>query len=111
MVILVTGGRDFNNVELIRTVLHSFNIGEVLVGDCPTGVDKWVRDWTTDYGIPCQVYKADWEREGKKAGPLRNQWMVDEEPDICLVFPGGRGTSDCANRAKKAGIPVLRVEI
>lgn len=52
---------------------------------------------------------ADWSL-GKKAGPLRNQRMIDMKPDKLLRFPGGRGTADCERRARAAGIEVVMVE-
>ncbi len=49
---------------------------------------------------------AQWTK-GKKAGPLRNQQMLDEfHPDLVLAFPIGesKGTRDMIRRAEKAGI-------
>lgn len=44
---------------------------------------------------------------GKAAGPIRNQRMLDEgKPDLVVAFPGGRGTADMVRRAKAAGVPV-----
>lgn len=57
-------------------------------------------------------YPADWEKHGKRAGPIRNQEMVDLGADVCLAFfkngAVNRGTSDCVRRAEKAGIPVRK---
>jgi hypothetical protein len=48
--------------------------------------------------------------QGKAAGPIRNQRMIDEgKPDLVIAFPGGRGTADMVSRAKKAGIPVQEI--
>ena len=49
--------------------------------------------------------KADWKKLGKKAGPLRNQKMVDRADGIVL-FPGGVGTTDVATRAREKGIRI-----
>lgn len=36
--------------------------------------------------------------------------MIDEEqPDLGVAFPGGRGTADMARRARKAGVRVVEV--
>jgi hypothetical protein len=62
------------------------------------------RGWTI------QERPADWKRYGLKAGGVRNQQMIDEQPrmDILVAAPdsGSRGTYDCMRRAKAAGIPV-----
>jgi len=56
---------------------------------------------------------ADWDQYGKKAGGIRNTWMLDDlEPgelvDVLLAFPlaGSIGTWDCIRKAKARGIPI-----
>src|SRR5262249_16770583 len=52
------------------------------------------------YGLP----QGEWDELGKKAGPLRNQRMLDEgKPDLVVAFPGGGGTKDMVRRAVQAG--------
>lgn len=66
-------------------------------------------EWATARGLQVQTYPADWKRLGRKAGPLRNQQMLDEfKPELVLAFPGGRGTEDMMARAVRAGVPVVR---
>lgn len=73
------------------------------------GVDSIAKNtWNLHrrYDIP---FKANWHQYGKRAGPIRNQQMVDAEPQICLAFPSieSVGTWDAAQRAKNAGIRVF----
>jgi len=116
MRIIVTGGRDYKDDLMVYHILSSLGPTVLGVGDCPTGVDSFVRHWVnrldSDGRKPVfTVYKADWEKFGKAAGPIRNGDMIrDMAPWFCLAFPGGKGTEDCVNQCKKAGIPVLRVE-
>jgi len=35
--------------------------------------------------------------------------MADAGADLCIAFPGGRGTADMVRRARAAGIPVRSV--
>jgi hypothetical protein len=54
---------------------------------------------------------ADWSI-GRKAGPIRNQRMLDEHaPDLVVAFPGGRGTADMVRRARKSGVEVAKIGI
>jgi len=58
---------------------------------------------------PVEVYRADWKTHGKKAGPIRNQLMLDVgTPDLVLAYPSTRfaskGTMDMVERARKAGV-------
>jgi hypothetical protein len=49
---------------------------------------------------------ARWEQYGKRAGPLRNEEMIQSGADLVIAFAGGAGTADCVRRARRAGIPV-----
>lgn len=57
-----------------------------------------------------RLVAADWANLGRKAGIVRNQEMVRDGADLCLVFlmsgAENRGTKDCWSRAERAGIPV-----
>jgi predicted solute-binding protein len=67
--------------------------------------------WAKAEGVPCEVYQADWARLGRKAGPIRNQRMLDEaKPDVVIAFPGGRGTADMLRRTRQAGVEVIEVK-
>lgn len=50
---------------------------------------------------------ANWEAFGAAAGPVRNRWMLDLEPDLVIAFPGGKGTKNMIEQAKKRGVPVM----
>jgi hypothetical protein len=110
MTVLVCGGRDFNDATLLDTVLSQAHPGHVIHGGA-RGADRMAGAWATARGIAVTVYPADWKGHGKSAGPRRNQHMLDSEPGITQViaFPGGRGTADMVERAKRKGIPVLEI--
>jgi len=74
------------------------------------GADRWAGIWADKRGVPADVFAADWSL-GPRAGPERNQRMVDQRPDAAVRFPGGRGTADCAHRCKVAGIPIYEVTV
>lgn len=76
------------------------------------GADELGFDWAISRGVVTERYRADWDKFGKSAGPIRNQQMLTKGvPDLVIAFPGGVGTADMINRAEKAGIPVKRVTI
>lgn len=89
--------------------LKIYNQPIILVGDA-SGVDYMTKIVCNYIGISFIEYKADWDKHGKSAGPIRNQEMIDQEPDLVLAFPGGRGTADCVRRAKKAKIKVIELK-
>lgn len=75
------------------------------------GADELADQWAAHRGIPVERFPADWKGRGRKAGPERNQRMIDQgHPDLVVAFPGGDGTADMMRRARAAGIEVIEVE-
>jgi hypothetical protein len=109
MKVLVTGSRNFPDESKVHMALDVWADGYVVVGDCPTGADKFARQWCDSKGVECEVHYADWDAHGRAAGPIRNQVMIDAKPDLVIAFYHGdsRGTRDCVRRALIARIPVL----
>lgn len=80
----------------------------VIIHGAAAGADRHAGRWAAKHGIQTMPFPADWSL-GPRAGPLRNQRMIDEgEPDLVVAFPGGRGTADMVRRAKAAGIEVIQ---
>ena len=108
--ILITGSRNWENyglVQYVLTDLYAKNPSAVLVsGNCPSGADAMCERMWCSLGGKVERHPADWSL-GRKAGPLRNQQMVDLGADLCVAFRRGdsRGTTHCANAATLAGIP------
>lgn len=74
-----------------------------------------MRQWCKARGIACPGrFRPDWEAAlrltGRReaAGPMRNRKMAEEHPDLCLAFPGHRGTQSAVYEARRAGVPVIR---
>lgn len=122
MKILFTGGRNFQNRGAVKRLLLGLDkvlawqydpdihgTMEFIVGDAP-GWDTFIKEEAEELGFVVKVFEANWKKIGPGAGPLRNQAMVDYGADLCIAGPGGPGTQDCTNRARLAGIPVLRLE-
>lgn len=60
-------------------------------------------------GVPLVTYPALW-KQGKKAGPIRNAFMLkDSRPDVLVKFPGGAGTANMVLLAFHAGLRVIEV--
>lgn len=125
-VLLITGGRDFcesvtskgeprdrdlymDERRALGFALDYISPSGVIVGDA-SGADRWAKIWCERRGVPFREFKADWSKGGR-GGPERNQKMVDEKPDKCVRFPGGRGTADCAARCERAGIEIFEVRV
>lgn len=115
MRVLVCGGRRYMDTAecfgLLDQVHAETPVTLVLHGAC-SGADMMGERWAYRHRIPSQAFFARWAEEGRRAGPLRNQRMLDEgKPDVVVVLPGGRGTADMVRRAKGAGVPIRELDL
>lgn len=129
MKVVVTGSRAVDDPVPVREWLQAMyraqQITEVVVGDCPTGADKYVLDWCNSNCVPCKVFKANWEKYHTTAGPIRNRKMYEyamSNPGMCSELCHGgwvllafykrgkpnKGTSHCRNLFKTQ-IPIVEV--
>jgi len=108
-VVLVCGGRAFTDADTVDRWLSMLKTRpSLIVHGGAGGVDTLAHLWAKENGIDVRPYPADWSKLGPKAGPVRNQRMLDEgKPNLVLAFEGGRGTADMVRRARKAGVPVI----
>src|SRR5690348_8049554 len=114
MRVLVCGGRDFTDQVLLEAMLdrlHHARVFTVLIEGDARGADRMAGAWAEARGIAQEVFKADWDGLGAKAGPIRNQQMLDQgRPDLVVAFPGAGGTEHMKRIARAAGIEVVEVE-
>lgn len=116
--LLVSGGRDFDDVDFIVEHLSNLHLSKkitTLVNGGAKGVDTIARMWAEEVGgIEIKNYPvtdSDWKRLGKSAGIQRNSEMLEKEkPDGVFCFPGGKGTEDMFNRAYHNNIELWKSE-
>jgi hypothetical protein len=113
--IVVTGGRDYRNRPYLFGMLdahtHHFNPIRVAHGGA-TGADALANEWAESRGHEIVVYHAEWDKYGRRAGPIRNKKMLEaEQPDYVIAFQGGRGTSDCVSQARRLGLRVVDLRV
>ena len=78
-----------------------------------TGVDLAAKEWARKTpGLERYECKADWDRIGPAAGPIRNSRMLEWKPDLVIAFPGPKsvGTWDMVRKAKAAGVETIVFE-
>lgn len=123
MRVLVCGGRDLDRTAawnwLERNAkdeisfalgVSTFSIDTLIHGDA-RGADQGGADWGRSEHAKVIAFPADWRKYGKRAGPIRNQRMIDEgKPDVVIALPGGKGTANMVALAQASGIPVIRGE-
>lgn len=85
-----------------------------IISGAAKGADTAAVDWAVINWCKFTEFPAKWDLYGRRAGPIRNQQMLDEgKPDLVVAFlaPDSRGTKDMIKRAQKAGVEVLVVDI
>jgi len=113
MKLAIVGSRTFNDYELLTSELADLanSVSEVVSGGSK-GADLLAEKWAMSQSIPLKIFKANWERYGRSAGPQRNREIVDYS-DHCVAFWDGKskGTLYTINLFKKHNKPVKIVRI
>lgn len=82
----------------------------VIIHGAARGADQCAGTWARKR-LVCEIaVPANWSGHGMAAGPIRNQRMLLDEPDLVLAFPGGKGTAHMVKIAREAGIRVLELK-
>ena len=119
--VLVTGSRTWVDLDSVWRILDGLLLPErgtlssgneiVIVHGAANGADALAMQWADarrdDGWLVCdEPHPADWVSHGRKAGILRNLYMVGLGADLCLAFirDNSRGATHCATTAHMAGI-------
>lgn len=109
--LLVSGSRTITNRENVFLSIE-YMVDAMLYGEDVTiiegganGVDALAREFAIEHNIPYEEHPADWEKNGRSAGYIRNVEMV-KEADIALIIWDGksRGTAHMMKMCEKNGV-------
>ncbi len=112
--ILICGGRDYKDYDRLEDELHKLWRAEgnyIIIHGCAPGADSLAGRYAKQYNNSVEEYPADWDKYGRRAGPLRNIQMLEEgRPDLVVAFPGSRGTAHMIRIAQEAGVEVIKID-
>ena len=103
MKVLVCGGRDFKDRELVFEFLdnaHRENFFTHVIHGGARGADSLADEWARSRGIQPVRCDALWDTKAMSAGPIRNHRMLELGPDMVIAFPGGSGTKHMVESAR-----------
>jgi len=106
--VLIYGSRTWLNHAPIRAFADSLPSDATVVTGGAAGADHIGFLAAKARGLHCEVYPADWKTYGRRAGPIRNQEMLDHGLTRARGFRcsgESRGTDDMTRRLEAAGIP------
>ena len=89
MRVIIAGSRHIWNYAMLESAIEEsgFDITSVVCGMAP-GADCVGWAWAHINGIPIDEQPADWDRYGKRAGPLRNVAMAARADALILLWDG-----------------------
>jgi hypothetical protein len=101
MKVAVVGSRNFQDYDLLKQILAEYEITEIVSGGAK-GADSLGEKYAKEHNLPIEIFKPDWKRLGRGAGPARNKTIV-ENADFVIAFWDGvsKGTQSSINIAKK----------
>ena len=109
MKVLITGSRNWSDKEAIEGAIARVNPDIIIEGGA-SGADAIAREYAQRRSIKVIEVKADWDKYGKQAGPIRNSAMIAMKPDLVLAFSKdlskNKGTSDTVKKAIAENIKV-----
>ena len=80
MKVIIAGGRDFKDYDLLKKICNHMlsQSKEVeIVSGCAKGADSLGEQYAIDMGYRCSKFPADWEKYGRAAGFKRNSEMAN----------------------------------
>lgn len=115
--VIIAGSRTFNGYEFlvkkVQSVLSlSNNTNEkiIIVSGGANGADKLGERFAKEFGYELEVYKADWEKYGKRAGYVRNEEMAKVSQQLIAFHDGkSKGTLHMIGIARKMSLDVCVV--
>lgn len=111
MKIAVIGSRTFNDYNLLKKELDSFNINQIISGGAK-GADSLAEKYAKSNEIKTLIFKPDWKRYGRGAGFIRNKLII-ENCDYVIAFwdKKSKGTKNSLGIAEKLKIGIKIIEI
>lgn len=91
MKVIIAGGRDFNDYDLLcrkaDKILSKQSEIEIVSGTAK-GADKLGECYAVERGYPVKRFIPDWNFFGKKAGFIRNEEMGEYADALILFWDG-----------------------
>ncbi|MGE4403696.1 MAG: SLOG family protein [Desulfobulbus sp.] len=115
MRIIIAGSRTVSEMDVRMALQRCFWTGFVtaVVSGTATGADQYGEAWAEENQIDVCRFPAEWEKYGKRAGPMRNKVMSENAEGLIAVWDGqSRGTYSMIDLARKRGlrITILRTD-
>ncbi|MEA3387395.1 MAG: SLOG family protein [Patescibacteria group bacterium] len=104
---IIAGGRDFQDKEMMNSILNNKNISQVVSG-CAKGADFLGEIWAKENKKSIKYFPANWDTYGKRAGFKRNEDMA-HYAECAIIFWDGKskGSKHMIDYMKKLKKPCV----
>ena len=114
MRLIIAGGRDFDNYDLLCNEVTKF-IGEevdvTIISGLARGADTLACRFAQELGFPLEGFAAEWDKYGRSAGIRRNKYMAKHADALSAFWDGeSRGTQHMIDYAWERGLRVKVVQ-
>lgn len=110
MKVIIAGGREFNNYELLKrkcdSILSKTDSPEIVSGKVK-GADSLGELYAKENKLKVHEFSANWNMHGRAAGPIRNEEMGKFSDSLIAFWDGkSKGTKHMIDYMKSLGKPV-----
>src|SRR5690242_12253735 len=109
MRIIVAGSRSAEEAQVHTALRRCRWIGfsSAIVSVTAKGADLFGEKWAETRGLHVIRCPAEWEKYGRRAGPMRNATMAERAEGLVAVWDGASaGTKNMIETAEKRGLRV-----
>jgi predicted Rossmann fold nucleotide-binding protein DprA/Smf involved in DNA uptake len=111
MKIAIVGSREYPDWKQVIDYVQSLPLDTIVVSGGARGVDRIAEQVARKRGMTVQIFHAEWDKYGKSAGMIRNQFIVDyADSVVAFLYQNSSGTMNTIERAKRAGKPVTVID-
>ena len=104
MKVAIVGSREYGNLNQVKLYVADLPPGTTVVSGGATGVDKAAETAAKACGLEVEIYPAEWDKYGKKAGFVRNRLIVEAADRVVTFWDGqSRGTANTMGLAIQMG--------
>lgn len=115
---LIAGSRSFENYPYLCTCLDPEILklqalyDVTIISGGAKGTDSLAERYATEMNIPFELFKAEWDKQGKAAGYIRNEKMVAVATIAYLFWDyASRGTQHTITLCRKHDVPLTIFDV
>ena len=120
MKLAIVGSRSYNNYDIFKRCLlnnldlHSINIDDIdsIVSGGAPGIDILAERFAKEFCKQMVIYRAEWDKYGRKAGPMRNTSIANTcDTMIAFYKKSSVGTFDSIRKANSLNKKLITIDL